>query len=115
MISFRIDWFDLFTVQGTLKGLLQHHSLKASIFGAQDGCILYVTIYFIYGFPGGSVVKNTSANSEDARDMSLALGLGRIPGGGNGKPPQYSCLENSMDQRSLVGYSPWGHKRVTHD
>ena len=27
-ISFRIDWFDLFAVQGTLKSLLQHHSLK---------------------------------------------------------------------------------------
>ena len=31
LISFRIDWFDLLTVQGTLKSLLQHHSLKASI------------------------------------------------------------------------------------
>ena len=31
LISFRIDWFDLFVVQGTLKSLLQHHSLKASI------------------------------------------------------------------------------------
>ena len=31
LISFRIDWFDLLVVQGTLKGLLQHHSLKASI------------------------------------------------------------------------------------
>ena len=31
LISFRIDWFDLLAVQGTLKGLLQHHSLKASI------------------------------------------------------------------------------------
>ena len=29
--SFRIDWFDLLAVQGTLKSLLQHHSLKASI------------------------------------------------------------------------------------
>ena len=31
LISFRIDWFDLLAVQGTLKSLLQHHSLKASI------------------------------------------------------------------------------------
>ena len=30
-ISFRIDWFDLFAVQWTLKSLLQHHSSKASI------------------------------------------------------------------------------------
>ena len=31
LIPFRIDWFDLLAVQGTLKRLLQHHSLKASI------------------------------------------------------------------------------------
>ena len=31
LISFRIDWFDLLSVQGTLKRLLQHHSLKALI------------------------------------------------------------------------------------
>ena len=32
MISFRVYWFDLLAVQGTLKGLLQHHISKASIF-----------------------------------------------------------------------------------
>ena len=32
LISFRMDWFDLLAVQVTLKSLLQHHSLKASIF-----------------------------------------------------------------------------------
>ena len=31
LISFKIDWFDLFAVQGALKSLLQHHSSKASI------------------------------------------------------------------------------------
>ena len=31
LISFRIDWFDLFAVQGTLKSFFQHHSSKASI------------------------------------------------------------------------------------
>ena len=31
LISFRIDWFDCFAIQGALKGLLQHHSLKMSI------------------------------------------------------------------------------------
>ena len=31
LISFRIDWFDLLAVQGTLKSFLQHHSLKAPI------------------------------------------------------------------------------------
>jgi len=31
LISFRMDWFDLLAIQGTLKSLLQHHNLKASI------------------------------------------------------------------------------------
>ena len=46
------------------------------------------------GFPGGSVVKNLPANSGDA---GLIPGLGRCPGGGNGNPLQYSCLESQMD------------------
>jgi len=35
LISFRMDWLDLLAVQETLKSLLQHHSSKASFFGAQ--------------------------------------------------------------------------------
>ena len=31
LISYRSDWIDLLAVQGTLRGLLQHHSLKASV------------------------------------------------------------------------------------
>ena len=38
LIFFRIDWFDLLAVQGTLKSLLQHHSSKASILSSS--CIL---------------------------------------------------------------------------
>ena len=36
LISFRVDWFDLLAVQGTLKSLLQHHSSKASILQCSD-------------------------------------------------------------------------------
>ena len=50
------------------------------------------------GFPGGSAVKNPSANARDIRDEGWMPGLGRSPGGGNGNPLQYSCLENSMDR-----------------
>ena len=38
----------------------------------------------MYGFPGGSVVKNTPANAGDAGDSSLIPGSGKSPGGGNG-------------------------------
>ena len=41
--------------------------------------------------------------------MGSIPGLGRSPGRGYGNPFQYSYLENPHRQRSLVGYSPWGH------
>ena len=50
-------------------------------------------MYSLRCFLGGSVVKNSPAN---VRDLSSIPGSGRSPGGGNGKPIQYSCLENPM-------------------
>ena len=44
------------------------------------------------------VVKNLPANAEDTRDTGSIPGLGRSPGGGNGNPLQYSCLENPTDR-----------------
>jgi len=44
------------------------------------------------------VVKNLPANTGDTGDLGLILGSGRSPGGGNGNPLQYSCLENPMDR-----------------
>ena len=49
------------------------------------------------GFPGGRVVKNPFGNARDAGSIPE---LGRSPGIGNGKPLQYSCLENSLDRRA---------------
>ena len=59
--------------------------------------------------PGGSVVKNSPANTGDVGSIS---GLGRSPGGGNGNLLQYSCQGKSHGQRSLAGYSPQGHKEL---
>ena len=59
------------------------------------------------GFPGGSANKESTCN---VRDLGLIPRLGIYPGGGHGNPLQYSCLENPHGQRSLEGYSPWGHK-----
>ena len=50
--------------------------------------------------PGGSEGKESACNSGD---QGLIPGLGRSPGGGNGNPLQYSCLENPHGQRSLAG------------
>ena len=57
--------------------------------------------------PGGSDGKESACNAGDLGSIS---GLGRSSGGGHGNPLQYSCLENPHGQRSLAGYSPWGHK-----
>ena len=40
------------------------------------------------------MVKNLPANAGDVRGVGLTPGLGRCPGGGDGNPLQYSCLEN---------------------
>ena len=44
------------------------------------------------------MVKNQPANAGDRRDACSVPGLGRSPGGGNGNPLQYSCLENPMNR-----------------
>ena len=44
------------------------------------------------------VVKNPPASAGDVRDTGSIPGSGRAPGGGNGYPLQYSCLENPMDR-----------------
>ena len=61
------------------------------------------------GFRGGSVVKNPPANAEDAGSVP---GLGRSPGGRNGKSPEYICLGNLMD-RGVWQFI--GSQRVRHD
>ena len=43
LISFRMDWLGLLAVQGTLKSLLQHHSLKASILQRSAFCIVQLS------------------------------------------------------------------------
>ena len=55
------------------------------------------------------VVKNLPANARDIREVGLIHGLGRSPGGGQGNPLQYSCLENPHGQRSLGGLRSIGH------
>ena len=44
------------------------------------------------------MVKNLPASVGDVKDVGSIPGLGRSPGGGNGNPVQYSCLENHKDR-----------------
>ena len=56
----------------------------------------HIYIYIYIGFPNGSGGKEFAYNVADTRDMGSIPRSGRSPGGGNGNPLQYSCLENSM-------------------
>ena len=56
LISFRIDWFDLFIVQGTLKSLLQHHNSKATILWCS--ALLMVQLLYPY-MPTGKIIDLT--------------------------------------------------------
>ena len=63
----------------------------------KNTCI-FIDKVLLMDFPGGTVVKIPPANVEDAGDASLIPKSGRPPGGGNGNPHQYSCLENPMNR-----------------
>ena len=54
LISFRMDWFDLLAVQGTLKSLVQHHSSKASIL--QHSAFFMVQLSHPYMTTGKTIV-----------------------------------------------------------
>ena len=58
LISFRIDWFDLLAVQGTLKSLLQHHSSKVSIL--QHSAFFMVQLSYPYMTTGKTTALTIS-------------------------------------------------------
>ena len=65
---------------------------------------------------GSLIVFNGSACKEsacDAGDPGSIPGLGRSPGEGNGNPPQYSCLESSMDRGAWRATVHGGRKEST--
>ena len=120
LISFRMDWLDLLAVQGTLKSLLQHHSLRPTVIQHWAFFIVqpshpYMTtgktialsrqtfvdkvipllFNMLSRFLGGSDGK---ASAYNAGDLGSIPGSGRSPGEGNGNPLQYSCLENPMTE-----------------
>ena len=78
MISFKIDWFDLLALHGTLWSLLQYHISKASI--------LWQCAFFIVQL-SLSVGKESTYNAEDS---GLIPGSERSTGEGIGYPFQYS-------------------------
>ena len=75
LISFRIDWFDLLEVQGTLKNLLQYHSSKASIL--QHSPFFMVQLSHPYMTTGKTIdlTKRTFASKVMSLLLICCLGL----------------------------------------
>ena len=61
------------------------------------------------GFPGGSDSQESACNAED---LGSIPGSGRSPGEGNGDPPPYSCLENSLDRGAWQARVRGGRKEL---
>ena len=59
-----------------------------------------VGTHLSWGLPGAQRGKHPSANAGDAEEARLTPGLGRSPGERNGKPLQYSRLENPTEEPS---------------
>ena len=84
------------------------HSLIDEHLDFSSSWTLQIKLLFV-GFSGGSDSKESACNEGD---LGLIPGSERSPGGGRGNPFQYSCLVNPHEQRSLTGYSSWGHKEL---
>ena len=71
----------------------QFQGSEHSVLLAHDECLVPRM-----GFPGGTMVKSPSANTEDTAETGLIPAWGRSPGEGNGNPLQCWCLKHSMDR-----------------
>ena len=89
---------------GQVSGLTEEEGVMGWREGPTKSLEFRIQYRVLEGFPGG-LVKNLPANAGDRGNAGLIPGSGRSPGEGNGKPLQYSCLENSIGQRSLAGHS----------
>ena len=65
LISFRIDWFDILTVQGSLKSLLQYHSSKASILRCSTFFMVQLSYAYITTGKAIALTRQTFVGSKD--------------------------------------------------
>ena len=86
LISFRINWFDLLAVQGTLKSLLQHHSLKASVL--QHSAFFSVQLSHPYRTTGKTIAL--TRRTFVGKVMSLVFNM--LSGLVIAFPPRSKCL-----------------------
>ena len=67
---------------------------------------------YLLGFPGGAGGKELACQCRKRNRYGLSPWVGKIPGRRKWQPTPVFLLGESHGQRSLVGYSPWGHKEL---
>ena len=106
-----MNWASLVAQQ--VKNPLAMQETLVQFLGREDPCRrdrLPIPVFLC--FSDGSDGKESACSMGD---LGSIPGLERSPGGEHGNPLQYSCPENPHGQRSLIGYSIWGRKRVRLD
>ena len=98
LISFRMDWLDLFAVQGTLKSLLQHHTSKASIL--RHSAFFTVQLLHPYMTTGKTIALTVRTSVGKVISLLFNMLSRLVIRESNGTPLQYSCLESPMDGES---------------
>ena len=68
---------------------------------------MFLIWWYSWDFPDGTSGKESAYQCRRCKRPLFDRWVGGSPGGGNGNPLQYPCLENSMDKRSLTGSSSW--------
>ena len=102
LISFRMDWLDPLTVQGTLKNLLQHHSSKASILQHSTFFTVQLSHPYITTAKPIALTRRTFVGKVMPLLFNMTFNMlsSLVIREGNGTPLQYSCLENPIDGRA---------------
>ena len=89
----RMDSEGLLYEQGRLSKWTASEEGQSNLHGLLPSVVLRLR-----GFPSGSYGQESACNAKVIGDSGLIPGLRRFPGGGNGNPLQYYCLENSTDR-----------------
>ena len=105
LVSFRMDWLDLLTVQGAFKSLLQHHSLKASIL--RCSVFFIVQLSHLYMTTGKTIALTRRTFVDKVMSLLLNSCLG-WSWRRQWHPTPVLLPGKSQGWRSLVGCSPWG-------
>ena len=107
-ISWKHSWLCPLSSGATVSSFRLGYALAWLSAGPLRRDSLFCWLFFPpWSYAGGLDGKDSVCN---ARNLGLISGLGRSPGEGNGKPLQYSCLENSMDRGAW--WVTWDPKEV---